>query len=394
MNIRNSHHPVELSGIFEKYGQDYLVQHRLCPVQHRAFKAILACRTAQLGGHLETCDQCGYKKPSYNSCRNRHCPKCQYIKQLQWVDKLKSRLPVTRYFHLVFTIPQTLHKTFYINQQLCYDLLFKAAAQALRKAGQNPAFLGAETGAVAVLHTWGQALTYHPHVHMIVPAGGLSADQNEWIPAGKKFFLPVKALSKIFRAILCRLIEEHVSNKTIRLPDDIGCFPDLKIKLYAKNWNVYCKKAMGGPHAVLHYLGRYTHRVAISNSRLIDMENGKIKFLWKDYSDSSSRSMKALQLKTLTLDACEFIQRFLFHILPLGFYKIRYYGLLAAANSKTKKEQCFILIGKQPPLSYLEGLNAMEIFREITGKDPSVCPKCKKGRLKLIELFEKYPSPL
>lgn len=229
---------------------------------------------------------------------------------------------------------------------------------------------------------------------MIVPAGGLSADQNEWIPAGKRFFLPVKALSKIFRAILCRLIEEHVSNKTIRLPDDIGGFLDLKIKLYAKNWNVYCKKAMGGPHAVLHYMGRYTHRVAISNSRLIDMENGKIKFLWKDYSDSSSKSMKALQLKTLTLDACEFIQRFLFHILPLGFYKIRYYGFLAAANSKTKKEQCFILIGKQPPLSYLEGLNAMEIFREITGKDPSVCPKCKKGRLKLIELFEKYPSPL
>lgn len=376
----------EVADIVNQYGPEYLKTHRLCPVQRKAYQAITDCRTARMGGHLQTCDHCGHQKPIYNSCRNRHCPKCQYIKQVQWVDKLKAQLPVTRYFHLVFTIPSELHLTFYINQKVCYDLLFKASSTTLKQAAANPDFLGAETGAVAVLHTWGQAITYHPHVHMIVPAGGLSSDQTEWVYAGKKFFLPVKALSKMFRGILSRMIGEAISDGRIKLPEGISNFDDLKKKLYEKNWNVFSKKAFGGPASVVEYLGNYTHRVAISNSRIVKLENGRVTFRWKDYR-------KALKGQYMELKADEFISRFFHHILPSGFYKIRYYGLLASANSKTKKEVIFQLIGKTAYLSSLEGLNGLEVLSIVTGKDLTYCPVCKKGRMRNSHLALLKASP-
>ncbi len=375
METTQKKHKAEVADIIGQYGSEYLKTHRLCPVQRKAYQAITDCRTARMGGHLQTCDQCGHQKPIYNSCRNRHCPKCQYIKQVQWVDKLKAQLPVTRYFHLVFTIPSELHLTYYINQKVCYDLLFKASSTTLKQAAANPDFLGAETGAVAVLHTWGQAITYHPHVHMIVPAGGLSSDQTEWVHAGKKFFLPVKALSKMFRGILSRMIGEAISDGRIKLPEGISNFDDLKKKLYEKNWNVFSKKAFGGPASVVEYLGNYTHRVAISNSRIMKLENGRVTFRWKDYR-------KALKGQYMELKADEFISRFFRHILPDGFYKIRYFGLLASANSKTKKEVVFQLIGKTAYISSLEGLNGLEVLSIVTGKDLSYCPVCKKGRMR------------
>jgi len=364
-----------MADILDVYGSEYLKTHRLCPNQQKVYHAILHCRTAFMGGHLQECDQCGHKRPVYNSCRNRHCPKCQYIKQVQWVDKLKSLLPVTRYFHLVFTIPSELHKLFYINQRICYDLLFKAASTTLKQAGNNPAFLGAETGAVAVLHTWGQALTYHPHIHMIVPGGGLSFDQTEWVSTGKKFFLPVKALSKIFRAILCRMMGECIDEGTIKLPDGWTGFAELKKKLYQKNWNVFSKKAFGGANAVVRYLGEYTQRVAISNSRIVRCNNYKVTFRWKDYR-------KSLKGEFMELKIDEFISRFFQHILPSGFYKIRYFGLMASANSKSKKEVVFQLIGKATYLSSLEGLGGLDILQLVTGTDLTRCPICKKGRMR------------
>jgi len=376
----------EVADIVNQYGPEYLETHRLCPEQQKAYHAIINCRTSFMGGHLQECDQCGHQRPAYNSCRNRHCPKCQYIKQVQWVDRLKAQLPVTRYFHLVFTIPSELHKIFYINQRVCYDLLFKAASTTLKQVAANPDFLGAETGAVAVLHTWGQALTYHPHIHMIVPAGGLSSDQTEWVHAGKKFFLPVKALSKIFRAILCRLIGENISDDCIRLPEDTGSFADLKKKLYEKNWNVFSKKAFGGLSSVVEYLGNYTHRVAISNNRIMKLDKGVVTFRWKDYR-------KALKGQYMELKADEFISRFFRHILPDGFYKIRYFGLLASANSKTKKEVIFQLIGKTAYISSLEGLNGLEVLSIVTGKDLSYCPVCKKGRMRNSSLALLKASP-
>ena len=387
METSNNSKKTEVADLLDEYGLQYLKTHRLCPDQQKAYQAILNCRTSFMGGHLQECDQCGHKRPVYNSCRNRHCPKCQYIKQVQWVDKLKSLLPATRYFHLVFTIPSELHRLFYINQRVCYDLLFKAASTTLKQAAANPAFLGAETGAVAILHTWGQTLTYHPHIHMIVPAGGLSSDQTEWVSTGNKFFLPVKAMSKIFRAILSRMIGENIADRQIKLPKGVSNFDELKKTLYKKNWNVFSKKAFGGASSVIRYLGEYTQRVAISNHRIVGLEKGMVRFRWKDYR-------KALKGKYMELRADEFISRFFHHILPNGFYKIRYYGLLASVNSLTKKEIVFQLIGKSTYLSSLEGLNGLEVLRVVTGKDLSYCPVCKQGRMhnKSLTLCKEAPS--
>ncbi|MEQ8470376.1 MAG: IS91 family transposase [Marinoscillum sp.] len=369
----NKRHPLDVAAIFREYGDHFIESHKLCADQLKAYRAICSCRTAGMGGHVDRCDQCGHGQVSYNSCRNRHCNKCQYTKQLVWVDKLRSTLPVCRYFHVVFTIPSGLHKTFYINQRECYKLLFKASAETLQKVGRNPKFLGAETGAVSVLHTWGQALTYHPHIHMLVPAGGLSEDGVEWVHAGKKFFLPVKALSSIFRGVMWSMFEARLRAGEIKLPENFANTNELKKDFYAKNWNVYAKKSLAGPGSVVQYLGRYTHRVAISNSRLVSACDGKVSFRWKDYRKRLSRQL-------LTLGAQEFIGRFMRHILPSGFYKIRYYGLLASAN-QSKKEQCIRLIGKDRPVSLLQGLQAKQVIKIVTGKDPGQCPKCKRGRL-------------
>jgi hypothetical protein len=235
METINNRHPLDVAQIFKEYGGQYLEQHKLCPDQLKAFMAITQCRTQAMGGHLQQCSQCSYQRVAYNSCRNRHCNKCQYTKQLIWVDKLKANLPVSRYFHLVFTIPTSLHKVFYLNQRMCYNLLFRAAATALQKVTHNPKFLGAQTGAVAVLHTWGQALTYHPHIHMIVPAGGLSFDGCEWIHAGKKFLVPVRAMAVVFRGVLWSMMEKQIKLNKIRLPHDVNSSQQLKTTCIRKN---------------------------------------------------------------------------------------------------------------------------------------------------------------
>lgn len=368
----NQRHRLEVADVFRSCREEFALQHTLCPVQMKAMEDILACRTARLGGHINCCTHCGYEKPAYNSCRNRHCPKCQFIRQQQWVDKLKGRLIPGRYFHVVFTIPEALNPLFYINQGTCYDLLFGAASQALQKAAANPRFLGADTGAVAVLHTWGQTLTYHPHIHMLVPGGGLSEDETHWIGAPKKFFVPVKALSSMFRAIVMGQLKACIQRKLLKIPGGMEDFKVLKEKLYAKNWNVYCKKALGGVNGVLSYLGRYTHRVAISNSRLIMMEQGRVCFSYRDYRQKNRQRVMSLQQP-------EFARRFLQHILPSGFYKIRYFGILATVHIHTKREQSIALIGKTILLPVLEGLSAYEVVRELTGKDPARCTKCKTG---------------
>src|SRR5690606_15146707 len=245
----NQRHPLDVSSILKEYGDEFKAKHKLCLDQLKAFKAITSCRSAALGSHSEQCNQCGHHRVSYNSCRNRNCNKCQYTKQLIWIDKLKSSLPVCRYFHMVFTIPSVLHKLFYLNQRVCYDLMFKASWQSLQKVSRNPNFLGVETGSVAVLHTWGQALTYHPHIHMIVPAGGLSEDGFSWIKAGKKFFVPVKILSRIFRGVLWALLKKQANH--LKLPDDLSSLEQLKSKWYAKNWHVYTHPSMAGPQSVV-----------------------------------------------------------------------------------------------------------------------------------------------
>ena len=368
----NKRKKTEVAGVFRDCMGQVGAKHNLCHVQQKALSDITSCRTSLLGGHINSCNQCGFTRQAYNSCHNRHCPKCQFLKQEQWVDKLKGRLIPGKYFHIVFSIPHLLNQLFYINQAICYKLLFDAASEALRNAGRNPNFLGAETGAVAVLHTWGQTLSYHPHIHMLVPAGGLSEDGIEWIAAHKKFFVPVKALSKMFRGILIRLLKKYLDENKLRLPDGFPKFQTFKEKLYEKNWNVYAKKALGGINSVLAYLGRYTHRVAISNSRLVNIENNEVTFRYKNYRKRGKQ-------ETITISCMEFTRRFMMHVLPKGFYKIRYYGILATANIKTKRQQAIALIGKVIWLPVLEGLTIYEVYRALRGTDPARCPKCKQG---------------
>ena len=365
----------ELADIFRSC-EEYLSGHRLTTCQHKAFRAIISCRTSQMGSHTLTCDHCGHTKVCYNSCRNRHCPKCQYVRQLVWVEKLKVRLLPVRYFHVVFTIPEVLRPLFYLNQKTCYDLLFASAAMAVRKTSANPEFLGAQTGSLAVLHTWGQSLSYHPHIHMLVPAGGLDQDGMEWIPAHRKFFVPIKALSAVFRGMffskLRRLLDQNVltiPKGSLELYESIG---QLRKVLYEKNWHVYIKKTFRGAGQVISYLGRYTHRVAISNSRILKLGSTGVSFRWKDYRNGTTKVMEVA--------TGEFVRRFLQHILPGRFYKIRYYGILASAAS-AKLAKCFSLLNLPRPFSPYHGLTTYEVLEEILGKDSFVCECCKEGKM-------------
>lgn len=373
--MENTKQKVELAEIFSDQATVFLQHHNLCPEQEKAFNAIIQCRTAALGGHVDYCDNCGYIRQSYNSCRNRHCPKCQFVKKAQWVDKLAANLLPIKHFHVVFTIPGCLHKLFYINQNKAYNLLFKAAGKALMQCAANSSFIGAQAGAVAILHTWGQTLVYHPHIHMIVPAGGLSQDQMEWIDSGNKFFLPVRVLSAVFRGILCRLVEQAVVDKEIKLPEEELDFCSIKKQCYQKKWVVYCEKPFSSANNLIRYLGNYTHRVAISNHRIIDYRDGKVIFSFKDYKSSGLS-------RNITLEAGEFIRRFMQHVLPSGFYKIRYFGFMAMCNMKLKLQSCIDLIDKEVFLPVLEGLTATEVWQRITGNDLLHCPKCNTGIMK------------
>ena len=372
MNKSNSRQAIELGDILRGGKETY--PYTLSKEQHKAVESIVSCRTKELGGHVKTCDQCGFTRQAYNSCRNRHCPKCQFVKQEQWVDKLAGNLVPGKYFHVVFTLPHELLPLVSHNMRECYTILFKASSQALLKAAGNIDFLGAQAGAVAILHTWTQTLLYHPHIHMIVPAGGLSEDGMEWKTSKKKFFLPAAVLSKIFRGSMVRGLQEALEKGIIKLPESIPCFSNLKTQLYRKDWNVYLKRAFGGVNSVLKYLGQYTHRVAISNSRLVSATGGKVSFKYKDNKANG-------EIKVMALETNEFIRRFLQHVLPDNFYKIRYIGILSQANAQTKKAQCIALINIRAYMPFLEGLNAIDVVESIVMPDVLSCPKCKKGRL-------------
>lgn len=387
VNKRNQ--GVELSTILD-YQKEFILEGKtLCSDQKKAYRDILNCRTSKMGSHSLSCDSCGTVKVCYNSCRNRHCPKCQYIKQHLWVEKLKCRLLPVRYFHVVFTIPEFLRSLFYINQRFCYNLLFECSSKAIKKTALNPSFLGVETGCLSVLHTWGQSLNYHPHIHMLVPAGGLDSDGVEWIHANKKFFVPIKALSAIFRGVFMERLIGAIQSKELKIPksQDVlyGDIKSIKSKAYEKPWNVYVKKTFKGANQVVSYLGRYTHRVAISNSRILDTDGQTVRFRWKDYRDNKS--------KIMTLGSAEFVRRFMQHILPKGFYKIRYYGIMASTNSTTKMDECYLLLKKTRLIPFYQGLSTYEIMGEIFGDEMFKCPCCKSGKMVFGISEEKGEGP-
>lgn len=372
--MNNKRSTIELANILASRAESFLSSNQLCGIQKSTYQSIIDCRTAELGGHLSKCDNCSHQKQAYNSCRNRHCPKCQFVKKAKWVDKLSGNLPPTKYFHVVFTIPDCLNKFFYMNQKEAYSLLFQSAGKALLQCAENTNYLGAKAGAVGILHTWGQTLVYHPHIHMIVPAGGLSEDGTEWIPSNKKFFLPVKVLSVIFRGMLCKAIEKALEKQKVKLPTDYKDFKVLKDLCYKKQWVVYSEKPFSNPENLINYLGNYTHRVAISNQRIISHKDGKVTFSYKDYKVAGLR-------KEMTLEEDEFIRRFLQHVLPSGFSKIRYFGFMALRYLQSNIERCITLLDKETFLPKLIGLNAMEVYRHLFKKDPICCSKCQKGRL-------------
>jgi len=354
----------ELQDIFNLYVGEYLSGNSAPPHVHRAIRAIQNCRTAALGAHVDSCE-CGYTKISYNSCRNRHCPKCQALSKERWVMAREVELLPVPYFHVVFTLPQELNQLVIGNREKLFSLLFKASADTLKALGKDPKYLGADLGFTSILHTWGQNLMFHPHVHIIVPGGGLT-ETGKWKQSSKKFFIPVKVMAKLFRGKFMAALKEM--RHELEGAEDYHAWQKLLNTLYDKDWYVYCKRPFKTNNSVLQYLGRYTHRIAISNNRILDIENNKVSFKWRDYKGGNKK-------KVMTLTANEFIRRFLLHILPPKFTKIRHYGFLASIVKAKKLGLCRELLNL-PPQIVKVAISTMDLIEMLTGVDVTLCPVC------------------
>jgi len=367
-----------LQHIMKLHGEAYIKSKKLPSNILKALYSIRDCRTAALGGHVYECDECGETRISYNSCRNRHCPKCQtYAKEMWIYERSKALLP-THYFHIVFTIPEQLNSLTLFNQKEMYSILFTAVSETLLELAKDKEYLNADIGFTTILHTWGQNLMYHPHIHCIVPGGGLSIDSSKWIKSKKKFLIPVKVLSRKFRGKYLFYLNKIYQNNKLRFPGNISefqfnnIFNVFKDKLYKKEWIVYSKAPFSSAEYVLQYLGRYTHRVAISDNRIIKVDKEKIVFKWRDYKDKNKE-------KIMSLKSEEFIRRFSMHILPDRFVKIRHYGILGNRNKKLKFKRCieiFRIKSKE-----FKNLSSAELFFKLTGIKIGKCTKCENGNL-------------
>ncbi len=389
---------LEVVDIFRLYGEDYRNHHPLSPEQKKAFADIIRCRTATLGGHVDVCDQdCGFTRISYNSCRNRHCPKCQNLNQAKWLEGRKDRLLPTHYFHMVITLPHNLNPLILQNKEVFYNLLFRSATQALQKLALGYPRLQAQLGFTTVLHTWDQDLQFHPHLHLVVTGGGLDPSANRWVPAKNSFLVPVKALSQIVRGMFLDALKEtfhqgklFFRGNTEGLKEESTFVRFLK-KLRRQKWVVYSKEPFDGAQHVYTYLSRYTHRVAISNNRLVSCQDGQVTFHARDNNNPEKP-------RRVTLPAEEFIRRFLLHVLPTGFVKIRHYGLLAPCNAKTKLEKARTLLQLQEPKEQSHPKKEIlsptwqDLLYQLTGWDLKSCPLCKKGFLIRKPLFPSFPT--
>lgn len=380
---------LEVADVFRGYGEAYRAQHEasMSPAQHHIMQAIENCRTAALGGHLEQCDNesCRHQRIAYNSCRNRHCPKCQSLARAAWIEDRKAELLEVPYFHLVFTLPEELARIAYHNKAVVYNLLFAATADTLLTLAADPKHLGAQIGFFAVLHTWGQNLMHHPHLHCVVPGGGLSPDGKRWVSSRPGFFLPVRVLSRFFRRRFLERLQQTFDRgelkffsalEPLREPQAFSAYLE---PLRRKEWVVYAKAPFAGPEQVLDYVGRYTHRVAISNSRLLNIEDGKVTFRYKDYRNGNAQ-------KTMTLEAHEFIRRFLLHVLPQGFHRIRYYGLLGNRHRAAALEHCRELLQMTPlePCEPEPPSDYRKQYETLTGHSLDQCPRCLTGHMRLL----------
>jgi hypothetical protein len=382
-------HRPELADVVRTHQAEFLARWGsvLSPQQRKALRDIRDCRTAALGGHLDQCDQCGHYAISYNSCRNRSCPKCQAMARALWLAEREAELLPVEYFHIVFTLPQQIASLAPQNARKIYGILFRAVAETLLTIAADPKHLGAAVGFLAMLHTWGQNLHLHPHIHCVVPGGGISADNSRWIPCRKyrkSFFLPVQVLSAFFRKRFLRHLRRAFQKGKLQFHGELAplaqpaAFEALCQRAADVKWVVYAKRPFGAPEQVLKYLARYTHRVAISNQRLLSLEDGRVTFEWKDYAAGH-------QTKTMTLEAVEFIRRFLLHVLPSGFVHIRHFGFLANRKRKEKLALCRSLMDASP-MAIEAGADSP---RDSTLEErlSRRCPVCQNGRLILVKLL-------
>jgi hypothetical protein len=378
---------LEVADIFRRHGEAYRQVHgaHLGRGERRVMGAITACRTAALGGHVESCTDCGHTRIAYNSCRNRHCPKCQGLARAEWLDARRAELLPVPYFHVVFTLPAPVAEIAFQNKAMVYGILMRTTADTLRTIAADPEHLGAEIGLIAVLHTWGQNLHHHPHVHCIVPGGGPSPDRTQWIACRPDFFLPVRVLSSLFRRLFLEQLEAAFKASQLRFFGALAtlaepaAFTARLAELRRIDWVVYAKRPFGGPEQVLAYLGRYTHRVAIANSRLITLDEGCVSFRWRDYRNGGKSNV-------MTLAADEFIRRFLLHTLPDGFHRIRHYGFLASGQRAHKLALCRQLLAAPPPTSAPPARDYRERYRQLTGYDLDICPCCGGTMVQLAVL--------
>ena len=377
-----------MADIFRQHGPAYRESHRLSRNDWRVMRAIELCRTSALGGHTDKCDNCGHLEISYNSCRNRHCPKCQTLRKESWIEARGEDLLPIQYFHVVFTIPSELNHLVSMNRKVMYDLLFRSVSETLMELANDQKYLGARIGAIGILHTWGQNLMDHPHIHCIVTGGGLSSDWDRWVSCRKGFFIPVRVMSALFRGKFLALLSKCFTADDLVFPGSInhlgqpGNFENFRKQLYEKKWVVYCKPPFGGPKGVLKYLGRYTHGIAISNNRILANQDGNVSFLWRDYADDNRK-------KTMTLKAEEFIRRFLLHVLPERFVRIRHFGLLANRNRNNAVAVCRKILGSVKAITKED--RKKETWQEqlvrICGIDVNLCPVCRKGRMTRVTLL-------
>jgi len=381
---------VELADIVRAHGAAYQRAHPLCRAQRRALRAIAACRTAVLGGHRARCTACGAERISYNSCRNRHCPKCQRLATERWLAARRAEVLPIPYFHVVFTLPHALNPLAQSHPRLLYRLLFHAAASTLTRFGRDPRHLGGDLGVTAVLHTWGQTLTQHLHVHCVVTGGALAPDGARWIPARPGFLFPVRALAKLFRGRYLASLQRAFDRGDLHLTGGLAplgepaAFTTWLAELRQQPWVVYCKPPFAGPEHVLAYLGRYTHRVALSNDRLLAITDRRVHFRWRDYADGD-------RVKVMALAVDEFLRRFLLHVVPDGFVRIRHFGLLANRRRAAALTQCRALLAHPAPPS-VPSESTRDLMLRVTGIDIERCPSCQQGVLRQVEVL--LPAPL
>ena len=382
---------LEVADVFRRFGPTFRDRHgaSLSTARWKAMRAIENCRTALLGGHVERCGDCGHQRVAYNSCRNRNCPKCQGLARARWLEERQAELLDVPYFHVVFTVPAEIEVIAFQNQTVVYDILFRAASETLRTIAADPKHLGAEIGFLAVLHTWGQNLMHHPHVHCLVPGGGIAPDGKSWIACRPGFFLPVKVLSRMFRGLFLHYLEKAFAAGDLhffsayRPLHEPAAFRRYLTPVHRTEWVVYAKRPFAGPAQVLDYVGRYTHRVAISNNRLLSMDDGKARFRWKDYRDGNRQ-------KTMTLDGGEFIRRFLIHVLPDGFHRIRYFGFLGNCQRSRKLALCRELLGMVPPAPADPPADFRDRFDALTGRSLRECPHCRTGVMVVIDSIARF----